>query len=142
MVMADGVGEWATAAIGHGSGIDLELTHEIRYPHSMGLLYSAFTAYLGFEVNDGEYKVMGMAAYGKPTQVDTVRKLIDLAADGSFHLNMRHRAARAFDGAFVEVFGPVRDPEAELDEKYADLAASIQCVVKERCWAWLAAHES
>src|SRR5215467_5505249 len=86
VLTADGVGEWATTTLGVGNGLDLEVTHEIRYPHSLGLLYSAFTAYLGFEVNEGEYKVMGMAAYGRPTCVDKVRQLIGLNEDGSYRL--------------------------------------------------------
>ncbi len=135
VLTADGVGEWASTTIGVGSGMDLELTHEIRYPHSLGLLYSAFTAYLGFEVNDGEYKVMGMAAYGRPKYVDKVQRLIDLANDGSFRLDMRHlayhRAGQAFDSPFVDLFGPPRDSEAELEQHYADIAASIQLVVEE-----------
>jgi carbamoyltransferase len=135
VVTADGVGEWASTTIGIGNGIDLELTHEIRYPHSLGLLYSAFTAYLGFEVNEGEYKVMGMAAYGQPRYVDKVRQLITLNEDGSFHLDMRHlayhRASRSFDAAFEKVFGPPRAEEAEVDQRYADIAASIQVVTEE-----------
>jgi carbamoyltransferase len=135
VVTADGIGEWASTTIGVGRGIDLELAHEIRYPHSLGLLYSAFTAYLGFEVNEGEYKVMGMAAYGQPRYVDRVRKLIDLAQDGSFRLDMRyfayHRGSHSFDRAFVELFGPPRHPEAGLEDKYADIAASIQVVTEE-----------
>ena len=135
VVTADGIGEWSSTTIGIGSGIDIELTHEIRFPHSLGLLYSAFTAYLGFEINEGEYKVMGMAAYGQPRYVDRVRQLIDLAQDGSFRLDMRyfayHRGSHTFDPAFVELFGPPRDPEAGLEEKYADIAASIQVVTEE-----------
>ncbi|HET6319290.1 MAG TPA: carbamoyltransferase N-terminal domain-containing protein, partial [Chloroflexota bacterium] len=135
VLTADGVGEWASTTIGVGSDMDLELTHEIRYPHSLGLLYSAFTAYLGFEVNDGEYKVMGMAAYGRPRYVDKVHQLIDLAKDGSFRLDMRHlayhRAGQAFDSRFVDLFGPPRDSEAELEQHYADIAASIQSVVED-----------
>jgi carbamoyltransferase len=135
VLTADGVGEWASTTVGMGDGVDLELVEEIRYPHSLGLLYSAFTAYLGFEINEGEYKVMGMAAYGRPAFVDDVRRLIHVAEDGSFHLNMRHlayhRATRAFDGAFEKLFGPRRDPEADLEQKYADIAASIQLVIEE-----------
>jgi carbamoyltransferase len=135
VVTADGIGEWASTTVGVGSGIDIELTHEIRFPHSLGLLYSAFTAYLGFEINEGEYKVMGMAAYGQPRYVDRVRRLIELAADGSFRLDMRyfayHRGAHTFDRAFVELFGPPRHPEANLEEKYANIAASIQVVTEE-----------
>src|SRR5262245_48090169 len=84
----DGVGEWATATMGHGKGNNIKLLQEVRFPHSVGLLYSAFTAFLGFEVNEGEYKVMGMAPYGSPRYVDKVYKLITLEPDGSFWLNM------------------------------------------------------
>jgi carbamoyltransferase len=135
VLTADGVGEWTTTALGVGRGVDLELTHEIAFPHSLGLLYSAFTAYLGFEVNEGEYKVMGMAAYGRPKYVDRVRKLLRLAADGSFALDLRyvgyHHSLAAFTGAFVELFGPPRAPEAGLEPEYADIAASIQAVTEE-----------
>jgi carbamoyltransferase len=135
VLTADGVGEWATTTLGVGHGIDLELTHEIRYPHSLGMLYSAFTAYLGFEVNEGEYKVMGMAAYGRPTCVDRVRRLVDLTDDGSYRLNMRYfgyqHGLRSIDRAFVELFGPPRHPSAELEQRYADIAASIQLVTEE-----------
>jgi carbamoyltransferase len=135
VLTADGVGEWATTTIGRGQDIDLEVTHEIRYPHSLGLLYSAFTAYLGFEVNEGEYKVMGMAAYGRPTCVDKVRRLIALADDGSFRLDMRyfgyHHGLRSIDRAFVDLFGPPRQSGAELEQRYADIAASIQVVTEE-----------
>jgi carbamoyltransferase len=135
VLTADGVGEWATTTLGIGRDIDLEVTHEIRYPHSLGLLYSAFTAYLGFEVNEGEYKVMGMAAYGRPTCVDKVRKLIHLAEDGSYRLNMRYlgyqHGLRSIDRAFTDLFGPAREPGAELEQHYADIAASIQAVTEE-----------
>jgi carbamoyltransferase len=135
IVTADGVGEWATTTLGIGHGLDLELSHELRFPHSLGLLYSAFTAYLGFEVNEGEYKVMGMAAFGRPSCTDKVRKLIQLAEDGSFHLDMRyldyHRGLRSMSDAFVELFGPMRRPEADLEPAYADIAASIQAVTED-----------
>ncbi|HEX8966296.1 MAG TPA: carbamoyltransferase, partial [Chloroflexota bacterium] len=135
VLTADGVGEWASTTLGIGHDIDLEVTHEIRYPHSLGLLYSAFTAYLGFEVNEGEYKVMGMAAYGKPTRVDQVRKLVHLAQDGSFRLDMRYfgyqHGLRSIDRAFIDLFGPARQPGAELEQSYADIAASIQLVTEE-----------
>ena len=135
VLTADGVGEWATTTVGVGHDLDLEISHEIRYPHSLGLLYSAFTAYLGFEVNEGEYKVMGMAAYGRPTCVDKVRKLIDLAEDGSFRLDLRylayHHGLRSIDQAFIDLFGPPRDTGAELDQRYADIAASIQAVTED-----------
>ena len=135
VLTADGVGEWATTTLGVGRGLDLEVTHEIRYPHSLGLLYSAFTAYLGFEVNEGEYKVMGMAAYGQPTCVDKVRKLVDLCEDGSYRLDLRYfgyqHSLRSIDPAFIELFGPARQPGAELEQHYADIAASIQLVTEE-----------
>jgi carbamoyltransferase len=135
VVTADGVGEWATTTLGVGNDMDLELGHEIRYPHSLGLLYSAFTSYLGFEINEGEYKVMGMAAYGRPTQVDKVRKLVSLAADGSFRLDMRyfgyHHGLQSLSDAFVDLFGPARDPELAMNEQYADIAASIQAVTED-----------
>jgi carbamoyltransferase len=135
VLTADGVGEWASTTLGIGHDIDLELSHEIRYPHSLGLLYSAFTAYLGFEVNEGEYKVMGMAAYGQPTCVDKVRQLIDLSDDGSYRLDMRYfgyqHGLRSIDRAFIELFGPPREAGAELEQRFADIAASIQLVTEE-----------
>jgi carbamoyltransferase len=135
VLTADGVGEWTSTTLGVGSGIDLELTYEIRYPHSLGLLYSAFTAYLGFEINEGEYKVMGMAAYGQPKYVDRVRRLITLVDDGSFRLDMQylayHRGPQSFDAAFVDLFGPPRHPEADLEDRYADIAASLQAVTED-----------
>jgi carbamoyltransferase len=88
ILTVDGVGEWATASLGVGRGTDIQLRQEIRFPHSLGLLYSAFTAFLGFEVNEGEYKVMGMAPFGQPRYVDKVYQLIRLHGDGSFELNM------------------------------------------------------
>ncbi len=135
VVTADGVGEWSTTTLGVGSDLDLELTHELHFPHSLGLLYSAFTAYLGFEVNEGEYKVMGMAAYGQPTYVDKIRQLVRQAEDGSFHLDMRyfgyHQSLRSITRAFTDLLGPPRPAEAGLDQKYADIAASLQLVTEE-----------
>src|SRR5205814_4386129 len=115
ILTVDGVGEWATATMGHGTGTDIRLLREIRFPHSVGLLYSAFTAFLGFEVNEGEYKVMGMAPYGKPRYVDKVWKLITLGDDGSFRLNMEyfsfHYSARhTYNRKFVELMGEERPP--------------------------------
>jgi carbamoyltransferase len=135
IITADGIGEWSSTTIGVGRGLDLELTHEIRFPHSLGLLYSAFTAYLGFEVNEGEYKVMGMAAYGKPRYVDSIQRLIRFADDGSFALDMRylgyHRSLRSYSRAFVELFGPPRTSESGIGDQYADIAASIQAVTED-----------
>lgn len=131
----DGVGEWATATQGTGRGNKIALAREVRYPHSLGLLYSAFTAHLGFEVNEGEYKVMGLAAYGSPAYYDQVRGLIDLKDDGSFQLDMDyfayHYSLRALSPRFYQVFGPGRHPESPMEQRYADLAASLQKVTED-----------
>ena len=133
----DGVGEWSTTAMGIGRGNRIELTDHITFPHSLGLLYSAFTAYCGFEVNDGEYKLMGLAPYGKPTYAAAIRQhLIDLKPDGSFRLNMDYFAfgyrQAMTNRRFHRLFGgPPRKPESQLDQRHADLAASIQAVVEE-----------
>lgn len=142
VMTVDGVGEWTTTALGMADENGLRLSEEILYPHSLGLLYSAFTAWLGFEVNEGEYKVMGMAPYGRPTQVDKVRRVIKVAPDGSFELDLRyfafHRSAtRSYSSAFVALFGPprVRGSEFVVGERasmhYADVAASLQLVLEE-----------
>jgi len=164
LLTVDGVGEWTTAAIGRGKadwkdGKDsaISLTGEIRFPHSLGLLYSAFTAFLGFEVNEGEYKVMGMAPYGEPRYLDQVYKLVQVDEDGSFRLNMDyfsfyHSTEHTFNQKFADLFGEPRVPEsdfytdrthprqdhprwdnrvAEQNQKYADIAASIQRVTEE-----------
>ena len=137
MVM-DGVGEWATTTLGHGKGVELSLDSEIRFPHSIGMLYSALTYYLGFKVNDGEYKVMGLAPYGEPIYADRIYdRLIDLKDDGSFRLDMRYfnyctgltmtndRFADIFDGV------PNRHPDAPLEQRDMDIACSIQAVTEE-----------
>ena len=133
----DGVGEWATASIGIGSGNDIELLEELHFPDSLGLLYSAFTYYIGFKVNSGEYKVMGLAPYGEPRYVQTILdELIDLRDDGSFTLNQRYfnylSGLTMTNGAFDRLFGgPPRKPEALLDQRHMDLARSIQEVCEE-----------
>jgi carbamoyltransferase len=164
----DGVGEWTTAAVGkaraHWPGREpeggenrIELLSEIRFPHSLGLLYSAFTAFLGFKVNNGEYKVMGMAPYGQPTRVEDVYKLIEVGPDGGFRLNMdyfsyHHSTSRTFNRKFIELFGEPRvhdadfytpaimrtlskpgwnEATAKINQHYADIAASIQYVTEE-----------
>jgi len=133
----DGVGEWATATLGVGRGNQIELLREIRFPHSLGLLYSAFTYYLGFKVNSAEYKVMGAAPYGTPRHVDTILKeLIDLREDGSFKLNMRYFAydygLTMTNQRFADLFGhPRRDPESPMEEFHWDMAASVQAVTEE-----------
>ncbi|MBI2183318.1 MAG: carbamoyltransferase [Deltaproteobacteria bacterium] len=117
IMTVDGVGEWTTASIGIGRGTEIKLLKEIRFPHSLGLLYSAFTAFLGFEVNEGEYKVMGMAPFGTPKYMDKVYKLIRIAKDASFELDMdyfsfHHSPDQTFNGKFVDLFGSPRDPKA------------------------------
>lgn len=160
ILTVDGVGEWATATMGIGKGNSIKLLREIRFPHSVGLLYSAFTAFLGFEVNEGEYKVMGMAPYGEPKYVDEVYKLIRVDADGGFWLDMsyfsfHHSSTQTYNRKFLDLFGEPRDPSwhffteasgypsyfepkpsnyAEMAKKnqyYADVAASIQKVTED-----------
>lgn len=133
----DGVGEWATTAIGVGRGNDIELTKELRWPDSLGLLYSAFTYFTGFKVNSGEYKVMGLAPYGEPKYVDVILdKLIDLREDGSFTMNQKYfnylSGLTMTNGHFEELFdGPKRDPETNLTQREMDLARSVQVVTEE-----------
>ncbi len=133
----DGVGEWSTATIGMGQGSDIEILSELRWPDSLGLLYSAFTYYTGFKVNSGEYKVMGLAPYGRPAYVDLIRReLIDLRPDGSFTLNQRYfnylAGLTMTSPAFDELFGgPPRVPEARLTQREMDLARSVQDVCEE-----------
>ena len=135
IITMDGVGEWATSTYGRGKGREVQLTHEIRFPHSIGLLYSAFTAHLGFEVNEGEYKVMGLAPYGKPTLVDKVRQVVDVKSDGSFRLDMSyfayHQRLKTTGPKFEKAFGPPRMPDGPFTDQHADLAASIQAIVEE-----------
>ena len=133
----DGVGEWATASAGVGHGNNLVLTKEIHFPHSLGLLYSAFTYYIGFKVNSGEYKVMGLAPYGEPKYAQTILDhLIDLKADGSFRLNLDYfdycTGLTMTNAKFDALFGgPPRQPEALMVQREMDLAASIQAVTEE-----------
>jgi carbamoyltransferase len=133
----DGVGEWATASAGVGKGNDLQLTRELRWPDSVGLLYSAFTYYTGFKVNSGEYKVMGLAPYGEPKYVDLIYKhLVDLREDGSFSLNQKYfgylDGLTMTNAAFDELFGgPPRKPETNLTQKEMDLARSVQVVTED-----------
>jgi len=160
ILTVDGVGEWTTASFGVGDGEKIRLLREIRFPHSLGLLYSVFTAFLGFEVNEGEYKVMGMAPYGQPRYVDKVWKLIEQSSDGSFGLHMdyfayHYSADTGYSRKFIDLFGPPRKPGLNFftsssgypsyfgpkpgnfnelvreNEHYADVAASIQKVTEE-----------
>ena len=160
ILTVDGVGEWVTSTYGVGRGTDVRLFKQLEFPHSLGLLYSAFTAFLGFEVNEGEYKVMGMASYGEPRYVDKVWKVVRQNQDGSFALNMEyfsfhHSTDTTYSRAFVDLFGDPR-PEKMLfftektgfpkyfgtppgnykelskqNQHYADIAASIQKVTEE-----------
>ncbi len=133
----DGVGEWATSSYGVGRGKDLDLLAELHYPHSLGMLYSAFTYYTGFKVNSGEYKVMGLAPYGNPKYVDLIfDKLVQLQDDGSFKLNMQYfnylHGLTMTNGAFDRLFGgPPRQPESRLTQRDMDIAASVQQVTEE-----------
>jgi carbamoyltransferase len=137
ILTVDGVGEWATASFGVGKGTDITLFKEIRFPHSLGLLYSAFTYYLGFKVNSAEYKVMGLAPYGKPVHFDRIMKeMVHLNDDGSFKLDMKYFSydygLTMTNGAFDDFFGgPPRKPEAWMNEREFDIAASVQKVCEE-----------
>jgi carbamoyltransferase len=147
ILTADGVGEWATLSLGRGSiagdgSVTLELLRELRFPHSLGMLYSTFTAYLGFPVNEGEYKVMGLASFGKPSYEAQVRKMVRRAADGAPVLDLSYfefheNARRSFSDRFVETLGPARDPLQPIDlttsdgARYANVAASVQRVLED-----------
>src|SRR6266852_838009 len=160
ILTVDGVGEWITASCGVGRGNEIRLSKHMEFPHSLGLLYSAFTAFLGFEVNEGEYKVMGMAPYGQPRYLDKVWKLVRQNGDGSFSLDMsyfcfHHSTSRTFNNRFVDLFGDPRPPSMHFftdstgypayfgdkpadygelalrNQHYADIAASIQRVTEE-----------
>ncbi|WP_424102357.1 carbamoyltransferase family protein [Moorena producens] len=166
VLTVDGVGEWTTAAIGYATAKwdedsnvqnQINLTRELRFPHSVGLLYSAFTAFLGFRVNNGEYKVMGMAPYGSPNYVEEILKVVDIDDEGSVHLNLNYfsfhySTQHTYNNKFTDIFGPPRQPDSEfytlkthpnrdhpnwdeqtaqLNQKYADIAASIQYVTEE-----------
>jgi carbamoyltransferase len=133
----DGVGEWATSSIGTGKGNEITLLQELRYPNSVGLLYSAFTYYTGFKVNSGEYKVMGLAPYGEPKYVAAIKdKLLEVRDDGSIKLNQDYfsysQGLRMTNGAFDKLFGgPPRQPESQLTQREMDLARSIQVITEE-----------
>ena len=138
VLVMDGVGEWATTTLGRGRGTEINLFKEIRFPHSLGMIYAAFTYYLGFKVNDGEYKVMGLAPYGEPKYVqDIYDNLVDVKDDGSFRLNMKYfnycTGLTMTNGQFSGLFGghPPRDPRARLTQRDMDLARSIQVVTED-----------
>ncbi len=133
----DGVGEWATTSVGVGRGRELQMLKELHFPHSLGLLYSAFTYYTGFKVNSGEYKVMGLAPYGEPKYAQLIfDHVVDLKADGTFRLNQDYfdycTGLTMTNGAFDQLFGgPARKPEERVRQRDMDLAASIQQVTEE-----------
>src|SRR5436309_402982 len=146
ILTTDGVGEWATLSAGHGERGDgctsINLLREIRFPHSLGMLYSTFTAYLGFKVNEDEYKVMGLAGYGEPSVTGKVRKVIARKPDGSFALDLDYfdfhtTSARSYSDKFVDLFGPPRNPYEPIDlstdegRRFADIAASVQRVLED-----------
>src|SRR5689334_13798324 len=147
ILTADGVGEWATLTVGRGERrsdgtTDITLVREVRFPHSLGLLYSTFTAFLGFNVNEDEYKVMGLAAFGRPTMVEQVRNVIRRLPDGAFVLapelfDFHATAERSYSSKFVDLFGPPRHPYDPIDlesadgRRFADCAASVQRVLEE-----------
>lgn len=160
ILTVDGVGEWTTTSLARGRGNQITLLNDIRFPHSLGLLYSAFTAFLGFDVNEGEYKLMGMAPFGAPRYLDRVKRLVRVGDDGSFELDMDYfsfhwSTRQTFSPKFLELFGEPRDPErpfytlasgyppyfgpppgdfedlAERNQYYADVAASIQALTEE-----------
>lgn len=132
----DGVGEWDTTSYGYGSGGEIDIFETVQFPDSLGLLYSTITGYLGFEVNEGEYKVMGLAPYGRPRHSDKVRALIESQAGGQYRLNLRYFEFRSFERMYteelVELFGhPPRRPKTEILEFHHDLARSLQLVLEE-----------
>lgn len=137
ILTVDGVGEWATSTLAHGVDNRVEILRELHFPHSLGLLYSAFTHFTGFRVNSGEYKLMGLAPYGQPVYVDTIREnLLDLKEDGSFRLNMEYfgylDGLTMTNDRFAGLFdGPARKAESEISQREMDLAASIQAVTED-----------
>ncbi len=136
ILTADGVGEWATTTVAVGNGNKLEIKKEIHFPHSLGLLYSAFTFYTGFKVNSGEYKLMGLAPYGNPIYVDKVKQLVDIKQDGTFRLDQKYfdyaTGLKMTNKNFNNLFGQKpRKPEEELTQFHMDIASSIQKVTEE-----------
>ena len=137
ILTVDGVGEWATASYGTGRDNHIELTHEMHYPHSLGLLYTAFTYYCGFRINSGEYKLMGLAPYGEPKYADRILEhLVDLRPDGSLAMRLEHfnycQGLTMTSSKFHALFdGPPRAPESPLTERHMDIAASVQAVTEE-----------
>ncbi len=136
-ITLDGVGEWTTTSYGQGKGNQIQIMAEIKFPHSLGLLYSAFTYFTGFRVNSGEYKLMGLAPYGEPRYVDLIKsELIDVREDGSFKLNLKYfnymTGLTMTNSRFAKLFGgPPRKPESEMTQREMDMARSVQAVTEE-----------
>ncbi|GLU31219.1 carbamoyltransferase [Trinickia caryophylli] len=136
LLTVDGVGEWATTTYGLGQGERIDLFEEVAFPNSLGLLYSTITAYLGFDVNDAEYKVMGLAPYGRPLYVDQVKRLLEMDARGQYRLNMEYfdflNGDRMYSDRLPELFGEApREPESDLESFHKDLAASLQRTLED-----------
>lgn len=136
VLTVDGVGEWTTTAFGRAGGREVELFEEVHFPHSLGFLYSAITSYLGFEVNDGEYKVMGLAPYGQARHTEQIRALLTLREAGQYRLNLEYfdflRRDRMYSDRLVELFGSLpREPESEILPFHQDVARSLQCVLED-----------
>ena len=136
ILTVDGVGEWTTTSVGYADNCSINLTNDIRWPHSLGLFYSAFTYYAGFKVNDGEYKLMGLSAYGEPKFYDKImNELIDVKKDGSIHLNMKYFAYThdkvMINNQFTQLFGvSIRKEDSEIKQIHMDIAASVQMVLE------------
>ena len=135
ILTVDGVGEWTTTAIGYGKENEIRLLKEVKFPHSIGLLYSTVTAHLGFSVNNSEYKIMSLAAYGTPLYYDKFMKIVDLKEDGSYMLDMDyfdyHFRLKMPGKKFVKEFGPIRKPNEELTQHHKNIAASLQKVTED-----------
>ncbi len=135
VLTVDGVGEWNTTAWGHGEGSTVSLDAGVRFPHSLGLLYSAVTAHLRFRVNNDEYKVMGLASYGERTYADEMDRLMTVHDDGSFEMDMRyfayHYGLQMLSGRGRKLLGPAREPESEIDQRHCDIAASLQAKLED-----------
>jgi len=135
IITVDGVGEWATTTFGKGEGKEVTILKEIQFPNSIGLLYSTFTAYLGFKVNDHEYKVMGLSAFGEPKYYDQIMKIIDMKEDGSYGMDISyfdyHYKGRMPSNKFIKEFGPPRKRNDNVTKKHEDLAASLQKVLED-----------
>ena len=135
IITADGVGEWATTTIGKGKDNEIQVSKELHYPDSLGLLYSAITTYLGFKANSGEGKVMALADYGEPVFLDKFKEIINIKKDGSFKINQKYfgfnKGSKMYSNKFIKIFGKPRLPETEIEQIHYDIAASLQRIIEE-----------